>query len=84
MIISFDINTFIYIIILIPVATYLIRIAYWCAEATLSYIRNHFNKRMVNENKRVVRENIKATNELISIQRDLRRELELTKMELEK
>lgn len=84
MIISFDINTLIYIIILIPTATFLIKIAYWFAESTLTYINNYFSKRVVNENKQVILENIKATNELMSVQRKYRRELELTKNELEK
>ena len=84
MIISFDLNTIIYIIIIIPIATYLIRIAYWLAESTLDYLRLKKNRKLVNENQKILWENIKTANELINVQKELMCELEVVKEELKK
>ena len=81
-IISFELYTIIYIIILIPVLTFLIVLAYRTAKCVENWVLVKFNRRMVNENQKIIMENIKAGNELTKTQIKLRDELELTKKEL--
>lgn len=79
--ISFELMTILYIIILVPVLVFLIVFAYRIAKSLEIGLVARWNRRIVNENKKVVLENIKSANELIDLQRELRRELELTKKE---
>lgn len=81
--ISFELMTILYIIILIPVLVFLIIFAYRIAKSLEIGLLERWNRRIVNENKKVILENIKSANELIDVQMELRRELELTKKELE-
>ena len=81
-IISFELYTIIYIILLIPIMTFLIVLAYRTAKCVENWILIKFNRRMVNENQKIIMKNIKVGNELIKTQRKIRRELELTKKEL--
>ena len=81
-IISFELYTIIYTVILIPVLTFLIVLAYKTAKCVENWILIKFNRRMVNENQKIIMKNIKVGNELIKTQRKIRRELELTKKEL--
>lgn len=80
--ISFELMTILYIIILVPVFVFLIVFAYRIAKSLEIRLLERWNRRIVNENKKVILENIKSANELIDVQRELRRELELTKKEL--
>lgn len=80
--ISFELMTILYIIILVPVLVFLIIFAYRIAKNLEIELLERWNRRIVNENKKVILENIKSANELIGVQRELRRELELTKKEL--
>ena len=79
--ISFELMTILYIIILVPVLVFLIVFAYRIAKSLEIGLLERWNRRIVNENKKVILENIKSANELIDVQRELRRELELTKKE---
>lgn len=81
--ISFELMTILYIIILVPVLVFLIIFAYRIAKNLEIGLLERWNRRIVNENKKVILENIKSANELIDVQMELRRELELTKKELE-
>ena len=81
--ISFELMTILYIIILVPVLVFLIVFAYRIAKNLEIELLERWNRRIVNENKKVILENIKTANELNDVQRELRRELELTKKELE-
>ena len=81
--ISFELMTILYIIILVPVLVFLIIFAYRIAKNLEIGLLERWNRRIVNENKKVILENIKSANELIGVQRELRRELELTKKELQ-
>ena len=81
--ISFELMTILYIIILVPVLVFLIIFAYRIAKILEIGLLERWNRRIVNENKKVILENIKSANELIDVQMELRRELELTKKELE-
>lgn len=80
--ISFELMTILYIIILFPVLVFLIIFAYRIAKNLEIGLLERWNRRIVNENKKVILENIKSANELIGVQMELRRELELTKKEL--
>ena len=80
--ISFELMTILYIIILVPVLVFLIVFAYRIAKSLEIGLLERWNRRIVNENKKVILENIKTANELNDVQRELRRELELTKKEL--
>lgn len=80
--ISFELMTILYIIILVPVLVFLIVFAYRIAKSLEIGLLLRWNRRMVNENKKVILENIKSANELNDVQRELRRELKLTKKEL--
>lgn len=80
--ISFELMTILYIIILVPVLVFLIVFVYRIAKSLEIGLLLRWNRRMVNENKKVILENIKSANELIDVQEELRRELELTKKEL--
>ena len=80
--ISFELMTILYIIILVPVLVFLIVFAYRIAKNLEIELLERWNRRIVNENKKVILENIKTANELNDVQRELRRELELTKKEL--
>ena len=80
--ISFDLLTICYIVILVPVLTFLIVFAYRIAKSLEIGLLERWNRRIVKRNKRVIMDNIKASNELIDIQIQLRKELELTKKEL--
>ena len=80
--ISFELMTILYIIILVPILVFLIVFAYRIAKSLEIGLLERWNRRIVNENKKVILENIKSANELIDVQRELRRELELTKKEL--
>ena len=80
--ISFELMTILYIIILVPVLVFLIVFAYRIAKSLEIGLLERWNRRIVNENKKVILENIKSANELIDVQSELRRELELTKREL--
>lgn len=74
--ISFELMTILYIIILVPVLVFLIVFAYRIAKSLEIGLLERWNRRMVNENKKVILENIKSANELIDVQRELRKELE--------
>ena len=81
--ISFDLLTICYIVILVPVLTFLIVFAYRIAKSLEIGLLERWNRRIVNQNKKVVMENIRVSNELIDTQIQLRKELELTKKELQ-
>lgn len=78
MIISFELYTIVYIIILIPVVLFLMRLAWWFADITVSYLRVKTQRKLVEENQQILRDNMREANKLIQVQRDLREELELT------
>lgn len=80
--ISFELMTILYIIILVPVLVFLIVFSYRIAKSLEIGLLERWNRRIVNENKKVILENIKMANELNDVQRELRKELELTKKEL--
>ena len=80
--ISFELMTILYIIILVPVLVFLIVFAYRIAKSLEIGLLERWNRRIVNENKKVILENIKMANELNDVQRELRKELELTKKKL--
>lgn len=80
--ISFELMTILYIIILVPVLVFLIVFAYRIAKSLEIGLLERWNRRIVKENKKVILDNIKTVNELNNVQRELRRELELTKKEL--
>ena len=80
--ISFELMTILYIIILVPVLVFLIVFAYRIAKSLEIGLLERWNRRIVKENKKVILDNIKTVNELNDVQRELRRELELTKKEL--
>ena len=80
--ISFELMTILYIIILVPVLVFLIIFAYRIAKNLEIGLLERWNRRIVNKNKKVILENIKSANELIDVQMELRRELELSKKEL--
>ena len=82
MIVSFDLYTVFYVIILVPVLTFLCVFAYRIGKSLEIALLEKWNRRIVNENKKVILENIKCSRELISVQKDLRDELRLTKKEL--
>lgn len=82
--VSFELYTIIYVIILIPVLTFLIILAYRAAKCVENWVLVKFNRRLVNENQKIIMKNVEAGNELIKIQIKLRDELELTKKELNK
>lgn len=82
MIVSFDLYTVFYVIILVPVLTFLCVFAYRIGKLLEIALLEKWNRRIVNENKKVILENIKCSRELISVQEDLRDELRLTKKEL--
>lgn len=82
--VSFELWTILYILILVPLCTFLIVFAYRIAKSLEIELLERWNRRIVNQNKKVVMENIKASNELIDIQYQLRKELELTKNDLKK
>lgn len=82
MIVSFDLYTVFYVIILVPVLTFLCVFAYRIGKSLEIALLEKWNRRIVNENKKVILENIKCSRELISVQKDLRGELRLTKKEL--
>lgn len=82
-IISFELYTIIYIIILIPILTFLIVLAYRCAKSVENYFLEKFNRRLVNENKEVVWENMKLSKELMSVQRELLQQQKELKKEYE-
>jgi hypothetical protein len=77
--ISFELMTILYIVILVPVLVFLIVFAYRIAKSLEIGLLERWNRRIVNENKKVILENIKTANELIDVQRELRKELELGK-----
>ena len=81
--ISFELMTILYIIILVPVLVFLIVFAYRIAKSLEIGLLERWNRRIVRENKKVILENIHTANELNNIQRELRKEFELTKKELE-
>ena len=81
--ISFELMTIVYIIILVPVLVFLIVFAYRIAKSLEIGLLERWNRRIVRENKKVILDNIKTVNELNNVQRELRRELELTKKELQ-
>ena len=83
MIVSFDLYTVFYVIILVPVLTFLCVFAYRIGKSLEIALLEKWNRRIVNKNKKVILENIKCSNELINIQEELRRELKLTKKELQ-
>lgn len=80
--ISFDLLTICYIVILVPVLTFLIVFAYRIAKSLEIGLLERWNRRIVNKNKEVIMENIRVANELIDTQNQLRKELEITKKEL--
>ena len=80
--ISFELMTILYIIILVPILVFLIVFAYRIAKSLEISLLERWNRRIVSENKKVILENIKSANELNDVQRELRKELELTKKEL--
>ena len=82
--VSFELWTILYILILVPLCTFLIVFAYRIAKSLEIGLLERWNRRLVNQNKKVIMENIKASNELIDIQYQLRKELELTKKELQR
>ena len=81
-IVSFELTTILYIIVLTPVLTFLIVFAYRIGKSLEIALLERWNRRIVNKNKKVIMENIKASNELIDIQIKLRKELELSKENL--
>ena len=80
--ISFELMTIIYIIILIPLLVFLIRLGHWFAGITIDRLRLSRNRKLIKDNRKILRENMDTANELIIIQRELRHELEKTKKEL--
>lgn len=80
--VSFELMTIVYTIVLVPVLVFLVVFAYRIAKSLEIGLLERWNRRIVNENKKVILENIKIANELINVQRELREELELTKKEL--
>lgn len=80
--ISFELMTILYIIILVPVLVFLIVFAYHIAKNLKIELLERWNRRIVSENKKVILDNIKTVNELNDVQKELRKELELTKKEL--
>lgn len=83
-IVSFELTTIFYIIILVPILTFLCVFAYRIGKSLEIELLEKWNRRIVRENKKVIMENIKTSNELIDTQIKLRKELELTKKEVEK
>ena len=81
--ISFELMTILYIIILVPLLVFLSVFAYRIAKSLEIGLLERWNRRIVRENKKVILENIHTANELNNVQRELRRELELTKKELQ-
>ena len=80
--VSFELLTILYILILVPLCTFLIVFAYRIAKSLEIGLLERWNRRIVKRNKRVIMDNIKASNELIDIQIQLRKELEMTKKDL--
>lgn len=83
MIVSFDLYTVFYVIIFVPVLTFLCVFAYRIAKSLEIALLEKWNRRIVNKNKKVLLENIECSRELINIQKELKRELKLTKKELQ-
>lgn len=81
--ISFELMTILYIIILVPLLVFLIVFAYRIAKSLEIGLLERWNRRIVKENKKVILDNIKTANELNNVQRELRKEFELTKKELQ-
>lgn len=82
--VSFELWTILYILILVPSCTFLIVFAYRIAKSLEIELLERWNRRIVNQNKKVIMENIKVSNELIDTQIQLRKELEMTKKDLKK
>ena len=81
--VSFELWTILYILILVPLCIFLIVFAYRIAKSLEIGLLERWNRRIVNQNKKVIMENIQASNELIDMQRQLREELELTKNKIQ-
>lgn len=79
--ISFELITILQLIVFIPFVIFISVFAYRIAKSLEIGLLERWNRRIVNENKKVILENIKSANELNDVQRELRRELELTKKE---
>ena len=82
-IVAFELITVVYILVLVPVLVFLIVLAYRFAEKLWEAISEKSNRAIVNRNRQVIMDNIRASRELINVQEELRRELELTKKALE-
>ena len=82
--VSFELWTILYILILVPSCTFLIVFAYRIAKSLEIGLLERWNRRIVNQNKKVIMENIRVSNELIDTQIQLRKELEMTKKELQR
>ena len=80
--VSFELWTILYILILVPLCTFLIVFAYRIANSLAIGLLERWNRRIVNQNKKVIMENIRVSNELIDTQIQLRKELEMTKKDL--
>lgn len=80
--VSFELLTILYILILVPSCTFLIVFAYRIAKSLEIGLLERWNRRIVNQNKKVIMENIRVSNELIDTQIQLRKELELSKKDL--
>ena len=81
--VSFELWTILYILILVPLCTFLIVFAYRIAKSLEIGLLERWNRRIVNQNKKVIMDNIRVSNELIDTQIQLRKELEMTKKELQ-
>ena len=80
--VSFELWTILYILILVPSCTFLIVFAYRIAKSLEIGLLERWNRRIVKQNKKVIMENIRVSHELIDTQIQLRKELELTKKDL--
>lgn len=80
--ISFELITILQLIVFIPFVIFISVFAYRIAKCLEIGLLERWNRRIVNENKKAILDNIKTANELNDVQRELRKELELTKKEL--
>ena len=79
--ISFELITILQLIVFIPFVIFISVFAYRIAKSLEIGLLERWNRRIVSENKKVILDNIKSDNELNDVQRELRKELELTKKE---
>ena len=77
--ISFELMTILYLIILIPTITFLTILAYRIAKLIENMLLVKWNNKLINDNKKVLMEAIQTANELIETQKKVKNELELNK-----